>query len=74
MLNETPSSVNPHKNTNSSIELPHIAMSDRRETRRLPKGERCSHCGDRKYYIENGMRFCGANGHEIEVPLLQSPW
>ncbi|KAI9901524.1 hypothetical protein N3K66_003341 [Trichothecium roseum] len=41
-------------------------MSDRRETRRLPKGERCSHCGDRKYYIENGMRFCAANGHEIE--------
>ncbi|KAF4125286.1 hypothetical protein GMORB2_4126 [Geosmithia morbida] len=41
-------------------------MEERSEARRLPRGERCSQCGDRKYYLENGMRFCASNGHEIE--------
>ena len=43
-------------------------MEERSEVRRLPRGERCSQCGDRKYYLESGMRFCASNGHEIEVP------
>ena len=47
-------------------------MEERSEVRRLPRGERCSQCGDRKYYLENGMRFCASNGHEIEVRLQNS--
>jgi hypothetical protein len=42
-------------------------MAERSETRKLPRGERCTQCGDRRYYLENGLRFCASNGHEIEV-------
>jgi RNA polymerase I-specific transcription initiation factor RRN7 len=49
-------------------------MDDTRETRRLPRGEKCSQCGDRKFYLENGMRFCSANGHEIEVRFIFAPF
>ncbi|VUC35762.1 unnamed protein product [Clonostachys rosea] len=41
-------------------------MAERSETRKLPRGERCTQCGDRRYYLENGLRFCASNGHEIE--------
>lgn len=50
-------------------------MAERSETRKLPRGERCSQCGDRRFYLENGMRFCAANGHEIEVCIhYQEGW
>ncbi|KAI6780439.1 uncharacterized protein J7T54_007288 [Emericellopsis cladophorae] len=41
-------------------------MDARSDSRKLPRGERCPHCGSRKYYLENGLRFCADNGHEIE--------
>lgn len=40
-------------------------MDERRELRKFPKGERCPECGVRKWYLENGLRFC-SNGHQVE--------
>ncbi|KID90740.1 forms a complex with the other RRN protein RRN6 and RRN11 [Metarhizium guizhouense ARSEF 977] len=40
-------------------------MEDRRELRRMPRGERCPECGSQKWYLQDGLRFC-ARGHQIE--------
>ncbi|KAH7022505.1 ubiquitin family-domain-containing protein [Ilyonectria destructans] len=40
-------------------------MDERRELRKFPRGERCPECGVRKWYLENGLRFC-SNGHQVE--------
>ncbi|KAI5466577.1 ubiquitin family-domain-containing protein [Mariannaea sp. PMI_226] len=40
-------------------------MADRRELRKFPRGERCPECGVRRWYLENGLRFC-SNGHQVE--------
>ncbi|KAJ4258696.1 hypothetical protein NW762_007780 [Fusarium torreyae] len=40
-------------------------MDERRELRKFPRGERCPECGVRRWYLENGLRFC-SNGHQVE--------
>ncbi|KAH7133487.1 hypothetical protein EDB81DRAFT_762796 [Dactylonectria macrodidyma] len=40
-------------------------MDERRELRKFPQGERCQECGAKKWYLENGLRFC-SNGHQVE--------
>ncbi|CAM1511139.1 Fc.00g086520.m01.CDS01 [Cosmosporella sp. VM-42] len=40
-------------------------MDAPRELRKFPRGERCPDCGVRKWYLENGFRFC-SNGHQVE--------
>ncbi|KAF4470408.1 eukaryotic translation initiation factor 5A [Fusarium albosuccineum] len=40
-------------------------MDERRELRKFPRGERCPDCGARRWYLENGLRFC-SNGHQVE--------
>ncbi|KAH7327903.1 ubiquitin family-domain-containing protein [Stachybotrys elegans] len=40
-------------------------MDEPRELRRMPAGERCPECGSRKWYLQNGLRFC-ANGDQIQ--------
>ncbi|KAM4064731.1 ubiquitin family protein [Hirsutella rhossiliensis] len=40
-------------------------MEERRELRRMPRGERCPECGSRKWYLQDGLRFC-SRGHQIE--------
>ncbi|KAI8656653.1 hypothetical protein NCS56_01269800 [Fusarium sp. Ph1] len=40
-------------------------MDERRDLRKFPRGERCPECGARKWYLENGLRFC-SNGHQVE--------
>ncbi|KAG6075050.1 hypothetical protein E4U15_005838 [Claviceps sp. LM218 group G6] len=41
-------------------------MDDRRELRKMPRGERCPECGSRKWYLQDGLRYC-ARGHQIEL-------
>ncbi|KAI9167239.1 eukaryotic translation initiation factor 5A [Paramyrothecium foliicola] len=49
-----------------NLQAPFVAtMDDTRELRRMPRGERCPVCGSRKWYLQNGLRFC-ANGDQIE--------
>ncbi|KAJ6444244.1 eukaryotic translation initiation factor 5A [Purpureocillium lavendulum] len=48
-----------------TIQAPRFIMEDRRELRRLPRGERCPECGSQKWYLQDGLRFC-ARGHQIE--------
>ncbi|KAG6041670.1 hypothetical protein E4U41_002944 [Claviceps citrina] len=38
---------------------------DRRDLRRLPRGERCPECGSQKWFLQDGLRFC-SRGHQIE--------
>ncbi|OAR01752.1 hypothetical protein LLEC1_06780 [Akanthomyces lecanii] len=40
-------------------------MSDSRNFRRMPRGERCPECGSQRYYLQDGMRYC-SRGHQIE--------
>ncbi|POR36640.1 RNA polymerase I-specific transcription initiation factor rrn7 [Tolypocladium paradoxum] len=40
-------------------------MEERRELRRMPRGERCPECGSVKWYLQDGLRFC-SRGHQIE--------
>ncbi|PKS08857.1 hypothetical protein jhhlp_003468 [Lomentospora prolificans] len=40
-------------------------MDDSRELRRFPHGEGCSECRAKKWYLENGFRYC-QNGHRIQ--------
>ncbi|KAH7137126.1 ubiquitin family-domain-containing protein [Dactylonectria estremocensis] len=40
-------------------------MDERRELRKFPRSERCQECGAKKWYLENGLRFC-SNGHQVE--------
>ncbi|EXM02565.1 hypothetical protein NOF04DRAFT_22152 [Fusarium oxysporum II5] len=40
-------------------------MDERRDLRKFPRGERCPECGARRWYLENGLRFC-FNGHQVE--------
>lgn len=40
-------------------------MSDSRDLRRMPRGERCPECGSQRYYLQDGMRYC-ARGHQVE--------
>lgn len=40
-------------------------MEERRELRKLPRGERCPECGSQKFYLQDGLRFC-SRGHQIE--------
>ncbi|KAF7560758.1 hypothetical protein G7046_g3386 [Stylonectria norvegica] len=40
-------------------------MDERRDLRKFSRGERCHECGARKWYLENGLRFC-SNGHQVE--------
>jgi hypothetical protein len=37
-----------------------------RELRKFPKGEHCSECPARRWYLESGFRYC-QNGHRVEV-------
>lgn len=39
-----------------------------RELHRFPKGQTCSECPARRYYLESGFRYC-QNGHRVEVTL-----
>ncbi|KAK4236632.1 hypothetical protein C8A03DRAFT_45397 [Achaetomium macrosporum] len=39
-------------------------MAPRRH-HRFPRGETCSECPARKWYLENGLRYC-ENGHQVE--------
>jgi hypothetical protein len=41
-------------------------MAPRRH-HRFPRGETCSDCPARRWYLENGRRYC-ENGHQVEVP------
>ncbi|KAF4926759.1 Ubiquitin-60S ribosomal protein L40 [Colletotrichum viniferum] len=41
-------------------------MAPNRELHKFPKGERCEHCGSRKWYLENGLRYCAKEGHQLE--------
>ncbi|KAF5503267.1 Ubiquitin-60S ribosomal protein L40 [Colletotrichum fructicola] len=41
-------------------------MAPSRELHKFPKGERCEHCGSRKWYLENGLRYCAKEGHQLE--------
>ncbi|GAB0141341.1 hypothetical protein EsHS_00001940 [Epichloe bromicola] len=43
-------------------------MEERRELRKLPRGERCPECGSQKFYLQDGLRFC-SRGHQIEARL-----
>ncbi|KAF4490254.1 hypothetical protein FAGAP_10973 [Fusarium agapanthi] len=40
-------------------------MDERRDLRKFLRGERCPECGARRWYLENGLRFC-SNGHQVE--------
>ncbi|KAF5962840.1 hypothetical protein FBULB1_13791 [Fusarium bulbicola] len=40
-------------------------MDERQDLRKFPRGERCPECGARRWYLENGLRFC-SNGHQVE--------
>ncbi|KAF5025465.1 hypothetical protein F66182_2441 [Fusarium sp. NRRL 66182] len=40
-------------------------MDERHDLRKFPRGERCPECGSRRWYLENGLRFC-SNGHQVE--------
>ncbi|KAJ6784237.1 hypothetical protein PWT90_10327 [Aphanocladium album] len=40
-------------------------MSESRDLRRMPRGERCPECGSQRYYLQDGMRYC-SRGHQIE--------
>ncbi|CEJ80311.1 hypothetical protein VHEMI00501 [[Torrubiella] hemipterigena] len=40
-------------------------MNETQELRRMPKGERCPECGNQKWYLQDGRRFC-ARGHQLE--------
>ncbi|KAK4204110.1 putative ribosomal protein [Triangularia verruculosa] len=37
----------------------------RKEYKRFPSGQTCSECPARRWYLEDGMRFC-ENGHRVE--------
>ncbi|KAK1979912.1 hypothetical protein LZ30DRAFT_595854 [Colletotrichum cereale] len=41
-------------------------MAPERELHRFPKGERCEFCGSRKWYLENGLRYCAKEGHQLQ--------
>ncbi|KAK0379224.1 RRN complex forming protein [Colletotrichum limetticola] len=41
-------------------------MAPERDLHRFPKGERCEFCGSRKWYLENGLRFCAKEGHQLQ--------
>nr|CDP26956.1 Putative protein of unknown function [Podospora anserina S mat+] len=38
-----------------------------RKHHRFPSGQTCSECPAKKWYLDNGMRFC-QNGHRVERP------
>ncbi|PHH71113.1 hypothetical protein CDD83_5268 [Cordyceps sp. RAO-2017] len=40
-------------------------MEERRKPQNMPRHERCSECGSRKWYLQDGLRFC-SRGHQIE--------
>lgn len=40
-------------------------MSERRSYRRFPKGQTCEQCPSKRWYSEDGRRYCD-RGHEIE--------
>lgn len=40
-------------------------MSESRILKRFPRGEGCSECRAKKWYIENGFRYC-QNGHRVQ--------
>ncbi|RDA86124.1 hypothetical protein CP532_1174 [Ophiocordyceps camponoti-leonardi (nom. inval.)] len=40
-------------------------MEDLQMLRRMPRGERCPDCGSRRWYSQDGLRFC-QRGHRIE--------
>lgn len=40
-------------------------MDDGRELHRFSRGEHCSDCKARKWYLENGFRYC-QNGHRVQ--------
>ncbi|OHE98770.1 forms a complex with the other RRN protein RRN6 and RRN11 [Colletotrichum orchidophilum] len=41
-------------------------MAPERELHKFPKGERCEFCGSRKWYLENGLRYCAKEGHQLQ--------
>jgi len=41
-------------------------MDARREYHRFPQKERCADCNARRWYLENGRKYC-ENGHQVEV-------
>ncbi|WQF80093.1 Putative RNA polymerase I transcription initiation factor TAF1B/Rrn7 [Colletotrichum destructivum] len=41
-------------------------MASERELHKFPRGERCEFCGSRKWYLENGLRYCAKEGHQLE--------
>ncbi|KXH37832.1 forms a complex with the other RRN protein RRN6 and RRN11 [Colletotrichum simmondsii] len=41
-------------------------MAPERDLHKFPKGERCEFCGSRKWYLENGLRFCAKEGHQLQ--------
>ncbi|OLN95591.1 RNA polymerase I-specific transcription initiation factor rrn7 [Colletotrichum chlorophyti] len=41
-------------------------MAPDRELQKFPKGERCEFCGSRKWYLENGLRYCAKEGHQLQ--------
>ncbi|PFH62716.1 hypothetical protein XA68_12394 [Ophiocordyceps unilateralis] len=40
-------------------------MGDRQVLQRMPPGEECPDCGSRRWYLQDGLRFC-SRGHHIE--------
>ncbi|OAA44404.1 Ubiquitin subgroup [Metarhizium rileyi] len=40
-------------------------MNDRRELRRMPRGERCPECGSQRWHLQDGLRYC-SRGHQVE--------
>lgn len=45
--------------------LNHEIMSESRILKRFPRGEGCSECRAKKWYVENGFRYC-QNGHRVQ--------
>ncbi|TKW58764.1 Ubiquitin-60S ribosomal protein L40 [Colletotrichum tanaceti] len=41
-------------------------MAPERELHKFPRGERCEFCGSRKWYLENGLRYCAKEGHQLQ--------
>ncbi|KJZ78088.1 hypothetical protein HIM_02725 [Hirsutella minnesotensis 3608] len=40
-------------------------MDSGRDLRRMARGERCGECGSKKWYLQDGLRFC-EQGHQVQ--------
>ncbi|KAK4465281.1 putative ribosomal protein [Cladorrhinum samala] len=40
-----------------------------RRFRRFPQGQTCDECPARRWYLQDGLRYC-ENGHQVQVPFI----